>query len=339
MATMKAMQLSEAGGDFEYVEKDIPSPGEQEVLIKVQACGICHSDQFVKEGGYPGLEYPRVPGHEVVGIIQETGSNVSAQWEEGRRVGVGWHGGHCHQCEACRRGDFINCENARVTGINFDGGYAEYMVAPESALAAMPATLDSAEAAPLLCAGITTYNALRHSGAQPGDLVAIQGIGGLGHLAVQYASNFGFDTVAISRSPEKEKLAMELGAHHFIDADQEDPAEALQKMGGARLILATAPSSRAITSIINGLGTNGELRVVAATNDPIEVTPFQLIPGRKSLSGWPSGTAKDSEDTLNFSALTDIVPTIETFPLEEAGEAYDRMISNEARFRVVLTME
>lgn len=339
MATMKAMQLSEAGGDFEYVEKDIPSPGEHEVLIKVEACGICHSDQFVKEGGYPGLEYPRVPGHEVVGNIEEAGNGVSDHWKKGQRVGVGWHGGHCHQCEACRRGDFINCENAQVTGINFDGGYAEYMVAPESALAAMPKTLDSAEAAPLLCAGITTYNALRNSGAKPGDLVAIQGIGGLGHLAIQYASSFGFDTVAISRSPEKEKLARDLGAHHFIDADQEDPAEALQNMGGARLILATAPSSRAITSIINGLGTNGELRVVAATNDPIEVTPFQLIPGRKSLSGWPSGTAKDSEDTLNFSALTDIVPTIETYPLEKAAEAYDRMISNEARFRVVLTMD
>lgn len=331
------MQVLEPGSDFELVEKDIPTPSENEVLIKVQACGICHSDAFVKDGLMPGIEYPRVPGHEVIGTIEQQGDNVS-NWKKGQRVGVGWHGGHCYQCEACRNGDFINCENGQVTGIHFDGGYAEYLTAPESALADIPDSLDSAEAAPLLCAGITTFNALRNSNLEPGDIVAVQGIGGLGHLGVQYANKFGCKVVALSRGPEKKELALKLGAHKYIDTEATDPAEELQKLGGADVLLATAPNSKAISSVIDGLGRNGQLIVVAATNDPIEVSPFQLIMGRKSISGWPSGDAKDSEETLNFSALTDVTPEIETFPLEQANEAYARMINNEARFRVVLEM-
>ncbi|SMO65099.1 alcohol dehydrogenase [Fodinibius sediminis] len=335
MSTMKAMQITEAGGDFEAVEKDIPTPGSDEVLIRVQACGICHSDAFVKDGLMPGIEYPRTPGHEVIGIVEERGSDVS-QWKEGQRVGVGWHGGHCYTCESCRNGDFINCENAQVTGLHFDGGYAEYMTAPESALAAIPEALNSAEAAPLLCAGITTFNALRNSNLEPGDLVAVQGIGGLGHLGVQYAHKFGCKVAALSRGPAKKELARELGAHTYIDTEATDAAEELQKMGGAKVILATAPNSEAISSVVDGLGRNGQLMVVAATGDPIEVSPLQLIMGRKSVSGWPSGDARDSEDTLNFSALQDITPKVETYPLEQANEAYERMINNEARFRVVL---
>lgn len=332
---MKAMQVSEPGSDFQLIDKEVPTPTDNEVLIKVEACGICHSDAFVKDGTMPGIEYPRVPGHEVIGIVESVGKNVS-KWEEGQRVGVGWHGGHCFDCDSCRSGDFINCENAKITGISFDGGYAEYMSAPESAVASIPESLSSAEAAPLLCAGITTFNALRNSNLQPGDVVAVQGIGGLGHLAVQYAHHFGCETVALSRGTDKKELAEQLGADHFIDTEASNAAEELQKMGGARVILATAPSSKAITSVIDGLGVDGKLLVVAATADPIEVSPFQLIMGRKSISGWPSGTAKDSEDTLDFSALTDITPKIETYPLAKANEAYDRMINNEARFRVVL---
>ena len=337
MATMKAMQVPEAGSDFKLVEMDIPTPGPNDVLIKVQACGICHSDAFVKEGTMPGIEYPRVPGHEVIGTVEEAGEGVT-QWKKGQRVGVGWHGGHCHQCESCRKGDFINCENAKVTGISFDGGYAEYLAAPESALAAIPESLSSAEAAPLLCAGITTFNALRNADLEPGDLVAVQGIGGLGHLGVQYAHKFGCEVVALSRGTDKKQLAMGLGAKHYIDTEAKDAAEELQKLGGAKVILATAPNSEAITSVIDGLGTDGTLLVVAATADPIQVSPFQLIMGRKSILGWPSGTAKDSEDTLDFSALTNITPKIETYPLEKANEAYARMINNKARFRVVLEM-
>lgn len=335
MSTMKAMQVSEPGADFEAVEMDIPTLSADQVLIKVQACGICHSDAFVKEGMMPGIEYPRVPGHEVIGTIESVGSDVSG-WTEGQRVGVGWHGGHCHNCEACRKGDFINCKNAQVTGLSFDGGYAEYMTAPQNALAAVPESLSSTEAAPLLCAGITTFNALRNSNLEPGDLVAVQGIGGLGHLGVQYAHKFGCEVAALSRGTDKKELAKNLGADHFIDTENQDAVEELQKLGGAKVILATAPNSQAITSVIDGLDTDGTLMIVAATGDPVEVSPFQLIMGRKSIQGWPSGTAKDSEDTLNFSALTDVTPTIETFPLEKANEAYARMINNEARFRVVL---
>jgi len=335
---MKAMQISEPGADFELVEKEIPSPADDEVLIKVQACGICHSDAFVKDGLMPGIEYPRVPGHEVIGTIEECGNKVN-NWKEGQRVGVGWHGGHCYECEACRNGDFINCENAQVTGIHFNGGYAEYLTAPQSALADIPEELNSAEAAPLLCAGITTFNALRNSDLNPGDVVAVQGIGGLGHLGVQYANKFGCEVVALSRGPEKKELAEELGAHHYIDTKAQNAVEKLQEMGGADVILATAPSSEAITSVVDGLGRNGQLMIVGATADPVEVSPFQLIMGRKSVSGWPSGDAKDSEETLDFSALQDITPEIETYPLEKTNEAYDRMINNEARFRVVLKID
>ncbi|WP_081209927.1 alcohol dehydrogenase [Salegentibacter sediminis] len=332
---MKAAQVKEKGGDFVLLDIDKPSPKVDEVLIKVEACGICHSDAFVKDGIFPGIEYPRVPGHEVVGLVEQVGEKVK-NWKKGQRVGVGWHGGHCFECEPCRRGDFISCENAQISGISYDGGYAEYMCAPKEAIAAIPEELSSAEAAPLLCAGITVFNALRNSGIKPGELVAIQGIGGLGHLAVQYAAKMGMRTVAISSSNSKKELARELGAHHFINTDEMDAAEELQKLGGAKLILATAPYSKAITSVVGGLGTDGKLLMVAATGDPIEVSPMELLMGRKSVAGWPSGTAMDSEDTLNFSALTGTKPKIEEYPLDKVNEAYDRMINNKARFRVVL---
>ncbi|MDX1720098.1 MAG: alcohol dehydrogenase [Salegentibacter mishustinae] len=332
---MKAVQVKEKGGDFHVVEIEKPSPEENEVLIKVEACGICHSDAFVKDGAFPGIEYPRVPGHEVVGIVEEVGARVN-NWKKGQRVGVGWHGGHCFECEPCRRGDFISCENAKISGISYDGGYAEFMTAPQEAVASIPEDLSSAEAAPLLCAGITVFNALRNSGITAGDTVAVQGIGGLGHLAIQYAAKMGMRTVAISTSDSKKELAEELGAHHFINAKQKDAAKELQNMGGAKLILATAPNSEAITSVIGGLGIDGKLLMVAATGDPIEVSPMELLMGRKSVAGWPSGTAMDSEDTLKFSAMTGTKPKIEEFPLDKVGEAYDKMINNKARFRVVL---
>lgn len=335
---MKAVQVSQAGGDFEVVERDIPSPGAQEVLIKVEACGICHSDMFVKEGAFPGINYPRVPGHEVIGRIEQVGEGVN-HWKEGQRVGVGWHGGHCFECQPCRRGDFINCQNAKIAGISYDGGYAEYMVAPIEALALVPDELDSADAAPLLCAGITTFNSLRHSGAKAGDVVAIQGIGGLGHLAVQYAKAMGFKTVAISGSDSKKDLAKKLGADVYINAGSDDPAKKLQEMGGAKIILATAPSGEAITAVVGGLGVDGQLLIVAAPGENIEVSPLALIGGRKSVAGWPSGTAIDSEDTLNFSVLSGVEAMVETFPLEKAKEAYDKMMNNESRFRSVLVMK
>lgn len=335
MATMRAMQVSEAGRDFELVERDVPEPGPDQVRVKVEACGICHSDAMVKEGLWPDLALPRVPGHEVAGRIDAVGADVE-RFSVGDRVGVGWHGGHCFRCEACRRGDFISCEKGEVCGITYDGGYAEYLVAPFEALARLPGELADADAAPLLCAGITTYNALRNSGARPGDLVAVEGIGGLGHLGVQYAAKMGFRVAALSRGPDKEELARELGAHHYIDTKEENPAEALQALGGARVILETAPSADAATAAVDGLSADGELIVVGASFDPIRVTAMQLIMGRRSLSGWPSGVATDSEDTLNFSALTGVLPKVETFPLEKANEAYQRMITNEARFRVVL---
>jgi alcohol dehydrogenase/propanol-preferring alcohol dehydrogenase len=338
MSTMHAAHVPHAGGEFELTEQPIPSPDAHEVRLKVEACGICHSDAFVKEGTFPGIEYPRVPGHEVAGVVDAVGADVT-QWSEGDRVGVGWHGGHCFTCDACRDGDFVNCENGLVTGIHFDGGYAEYMTAPAEAVAKMPDDLEATEAAPLLCAGITTYNALRNQDLTPGDLVAVQGIGGLGHLGVQYAAQMGCEVAALSTSADKEALAHDLGAHHFIDASSDDAAEALQAHGGADLILATAPNSAAITDVVGGLGRDGSLVIVAATGEPVEVSPMALIMGRKSVSGWPSGDADDSEDTLDFSALTGVVPEIETYPLDEVEAAYDRMINNEARFRVVLTMD
>ena len=334
---MKVAQISKAGGEFEIVEREIPTAAAGHVLIKVQACGVCHSDVLTKEGLWPGIQYPRIPGHEVAGVIEELGDGVSG-WQKGQRVGIGWHGGHDGTCLQCRRGDFGNCQNMKISGISYDGGYQQYMVAPESALTAMPEGLSDVEAAPLLCAGITTYNALRHSGAVPGDLVAVLGVGGLGHLGIQFANKFGYKVVAIGRGSESAALAKKLGASVYIDNKEANPAEALQKLGGAKVILATAPSSKAMSEVINGLGPNGKLVVVGATFDPIEVTPIQLISGSKSIQGWASGTPTDAEDTLNFSVLTGVRPMIETYPLEKAGEAYARMMSGKAEFRVVLTM-
>ena len=334
---MKVAQISKPGGDFEIVERDIPEPDAGQVRIKVQACGVCHSDVLTKEGLWPGIQYPRIPGHEVVGIIDEVGSGVST-WKMGQRVGVGWHGGQDGTCRECRRGDFRNCRNLKISGISFDGGYQQYMVAPIEALAAVPEGLSDTEAAPLLCAGITTYNALRHSGALPGDLVAVQGVGGLGHLGIQFAQKFGYKVAAIGRGSENAPLAKKLGANVYIDSVASNAAEELQKMGGARAILATAPSSKAMSELIDGLGPNGMLMVIGAAFDPIEVTPVQLITGSRAIQGWSSGTAADSEDTLNFAELTGVRPMIETYPLERAGEAYARMMSGKAQFRVVLTM-
>lgn len=339
MSSMKAVQVSQAGGAFELVERPIPEPQENQVRIKVEACGVCHSDSIVKEGGgesYP-ITYPRIPGHEVVGVIDAVGKGVRP-WSVGQRVGVGWHGGHDFVCIPCRRGDFMNCQHAQITGISYDGGYAEYMVAPQEALALVPDQLNAAEAAPLLCAGITTFNALRHSVAKPGDLVAVQGLGGLGHLGVQFANRFGFRTVAVSRGKDKERLARELGADEYIDTEASDPAQELLRMGGARVVLTTAPSGKAIASIIGGVGVNGQLLVVAAPGDATDLYLASLISGTRSIQGWASGTAMDSEDTLNFSLLRHVLPLVETFPLERADEAYNRMMSNQVRFRAVLIL-
>ena len=334
---MKVAQVAKAGADFEIVEREIPQPGPGQVRIRVQACGVCHSDVLTKEGGWPGLVYPRVPGHEVAGVIDEAGSGVT-QWKKGQRVGVGWHGGQDGTCLACRRGDFANCANLKITGLSYDGGYQEYMIAPVEAVARMPESLDAAEAAPLLCAGITTFNALRHSGALPSDLVAVQGIGGLGHLGIQFAQKFGYQVAAIGRGPENAALAKKLGASVYIDSAGANAAAELQKLGGARVILATAPSSKAMSSLVDGLGMNGKMMVVGATRDPIEVTPVQLIFGMRSIQGWASGIPTDSEDTLRFAELTGVRPMIEKYPLAKAGEAYARMMSGKAEFRVVLTM-
>jgi D-arabinose 1-dehydrogenase-like Zn-dependent alcohol dehydrogenase len=337
VATMKVAQVPKPGAEFQIMERDISKPSPGQVRIKVQACGICHSDVLTKEGSWPGIQYPRVPGHEVAGIIDEVGAGIST-WKKGQRVGVGWHGGHDGTCPWCRRGDFRNCRNMQVPGISYDGGYEEYMVAPVEALVPMPATLSDTEAAPLLCAGITTYNALRHSGAVPGDLVAIQGIGGLGHLGIQFANKFGYKVAAIGRGPENAALAKKLGASTYIDSRAVNAAEALQKLGGAQVILATAPSSKAMSELFNGLGPNGKLLIIGIGFDPLEITPLQLINGSKNIQGWASGTPADEEDTLNFAELTGVRPMIEKYPLEKAGEAYERMMSGNAQFRVVLTM-
>ena len=334
---MKAVQVSKPGGNFEVVERPIPEPGREQVRIKVEACGICHSDALVKEGHWPGIQYPRVPGHEISGRIDAIGPDVTL-WKPGQRVGVGWHGGHCFECEPCRRGDFVLCKNEKITAIHFDGGYAEYMVVAAEAVAAMPDDLPVDEAAPLLCAGITVFNALRNSGARGGDLVAVQGIGGLGHLGIQYARQLGFRTVAIGRGADKQALAKKLGAHEYVDTNKGAPAEALQKFGGARVILATAPDSKSMSALVDGLGGNGTLMIVGAGFESLTVTPLQLIGGKKSIRGWASGTARDSEDTLQFSALSGVRPMIERYPLAKAAEAYEQMISGKARFRVVLTM-
>ncbi len=334
---MKAVQISKPGGNFEVVERPIPQPGRGQVRIKVEACGICHSDALVKEGLWPGIQYPRVPGHEIAGRIDAIGADVTL-WKPGQRVGVGWHGGHCFQCDPCRRGDFINCKFEKITAIHFDGGYAEYMVVPAEAVALMPGDLRADEAAPLLCAGITVFNALRNSGARAGDLVAVQGIGGLGHLGIQYARQMGFRTVAIGRGGDKQVLAKKLGAHEYIDTSTGDPSEALQKLGGAHVVLATAPDSKSMSALVNGLGPNGTLMVIGAGMESLNVTPLQLIGGSKSIRGWASGTARDSQDTLEFSVVSGVRPMIERYPLEKAAEAYQQMISGKARFRVVLTM-
>jgi D-arabinose 1-dehydrogenase-like Zn-dependent alcohol dehydrogenase len=334
---MKAAQISKAGGDFEIVDRPMPQPGVGQVRIKVEFCGVCHSDALVKEGHWPGMQYPRVPGHEIAGRIDAVGEHVT-NWKAGQRVGVGWHGGHCFVCDPCRRGDFINCKNEKITGVTIDGGYSEYMVIGAEAVASMPAELPADEAAPLLCAGITVFNAMRNSIARAGDLVAVQGIGGLGHLGIQYARQMGFRTVAIGRGSDKEVLARKLGAHEYISTDAGPAGEALQKLGGARVVVATAPSSKAMSDLVNGLAPNGQLLVVGADAVPLSVTPLQLITGRKGVQGWASGTAKDSEETLQFSALSGVRPMIEKFPLEKAGEAYQQMISGKARFRAVLAI-
>jgi len=333
---MKAALISKPGGDWELVEREIPEPGAGQVRVKVEACGICHSDVLVKEGLWPGLQYPRVPGHEVAGRIDAVGENVTA-WTSGQRVGVGWHGGHCFVCDLCRRGDFAMCVNRKVTGFDFDGGYAEFMIAPVTALAAIPDELPAEEAGPFMCAGVTVYNALRHSGARAGDVVAVHGIGGLGHLGVQYARQMGFKTVAINRGNDKESLALKLGAHHYIDSIATDVVAELQKLGGARVILATAPNGPAISALVDGLSPSGKLLVPAAPPEPLMINVLSLILGRRSVAGWYSGTARDSQDTLEFSALNDVHPMIEKYPIDRVAEAYEQMHSGKVRFRVVLT--
>lgn len=337
MATMRAMQVPEAGADFELVERPVPEPDKGQVRVRVEACGICHSDMFTKEGVFPGIEYPRVPGHEVAGTIEALGVDTG-NWRVGQRVGVGWHGWHCGECESCKRGDFVTCDNQRISGIAFDGGYADCMIAPVEALAAIPDDLSAVDAAPLLCAGVTTFNALRNSGAAPGDVVAVQGVGGLGHLAIQYAANMGFHTVALSRGPDKQGLAEELGADTYVDTRAENPVHALKALGGARVILATAPNAKLMTEVLGGLGVNGRLLVVGADAEPIEVSPQFLLMARRSIAGHPSGAPADSEDTMNFSALKAVHPRVEVYPLADAAAAYERMMANEARFRVVLSM-
>jgi D-arabinose 1-dehydrogenase-like Zn-dependent alcohol dehydrogenase len=335
MASMRAVQVSERGGDFELVERDVPEPSRGEVLVRVHACGVCHSDSMAKEGAYPGVSFPVVPGHEIAGEVSKLGEGVEG-WQVGDRVGVGWFGGNCGHCDPCRRGDLISCENLVIPGITFDGGYADYVVVKSSALASMPDGLSDEDAAPLLCAGITTYNALRNSAARAGDLVAILGVGGLGHLGVQFAAKLGFETVAIARGTEKEALARELGARHYIDSTASDPAAELTKLGGASVILATVTSAQAMSAVFGGLRPRGKLIIVGASMEPLEIPPVMLIGGSKSIVGHASGSSKDSEDTLAFSALSGVRPRIETMPLERASEAYEKMMAGDARFRMVL---
>jgi D-arabinose 1-dehydrogenase-like Zn-dependent alcohol dehydrogenase len=336
MTTTRVVQVDEAGGALQLTEREVPTPGRGEVLVRVEACGVCHSDSFTVEGGMPGIEYPRVPGHEIAGRIEAVGEDVHP-WQAGQRVGVGWFGGACGWCEPCRRGDLISCENGKVPGIAFDGGYADHVVVPQDALASIPDDLSAEDAAPLLCAGITTFNALRDSGARAGDLVAVLGIGGLGHLGVQFARRMGFETVAIARGTEKQAEAERLGAHHYIDSTSTDVAEALQALGGATTVLATVTAPDAMSAAVGGLRPRGRMVVVGASADPMQIPPFALIPGSTGVLGHASGTSQDSEDTLRFAALQDVRPVIETYPLEQAAEGYARMMSGDARFRVVLT--
>jgi D-arabinose 1-dehydrogenase-like Zn-dependent alcohol dehydrogenase len=336
MATMRVVHVTRPNGPLEMVERPMPEPGPGTVRIRVQACGICHSDSLTKEGTFPGIDFPRVPGHEVAGVIDAVGAGTSG-WQSGQRVGVGWNGGYCGRCAPCRRGDFFGCVTGQVTGITYDGGYAEYMIAPVSAVAAMPGELSPVEAAPLMCAGLTTFNSLRNSGARPGDVVAVLGLGGLGHLGVQYAARMGFHTVGIARGRDKEPLARELGAAVYIDSQAQDPAAELQKLGGASVILATATSGEAMSAVQGGLALNGTLLVVGAAPS-MTVSPLWLLSGRRSIKGWYSGMSIDTQDTLAFSARTGVRSMNETFPLERAAEAYERMMSGKARFRVVLTI-
>ncbi|MCA1683341.1 MAG: alcohol dehydrogenase [Actinobacteria bacterium] len=335
MATMRAMQVSGPGGDFELVEREVPAPGPGQAVVRVHACGVCHSDVFAKEGGYPGVSYPLVPGHEIAGAIEALGEGVHG-WEVGQPVGVGWFGGNCGYCEWCRRGSLIDCENTEIPGVTVDGGYADYVLVRASALAGMPEGISPAEAAPLLCAGITTFNALRRSNARGGDRVAVLGVGGLGHLGVQFARRLGFETVAIARGAEKESLARELGAHHYIDSTAGEPGRALADLGGADLILSTVTSSDAMAAVFSGLRPRGTLLVVGASMDPVGVPAAMLLGGNKSISGHASGTSQDSEDTLRFSMLSDVRPMFETMELERAEEAYAKMMRGDARFRMVL---
>jgi D-arabinose 1-dehydrogenase-like Zn-dependent alcohol dehydrogenase len=337
MAKMRAVQVSRPGGPLELVERDLPEPGRGEVRVRIQACGVCHSDSLTVEGQWPGLVFPRIPGHEVAGVIEALGPDV-IPWRVGQRVGVGWFGGHCGHCEPCRRGWMIDCVNLRVPGISYDGGYAEAMVAPAHALAAIPDELNDADAAPLLCAGVTTFNAIRRSGALPGDVVAILGIGGLGHLGVQYANKLGYRTVAIARGADKADIARQLGAHDFIDSATQDVAAALKALGGARAVLATITSAKAMAPVIDGLAAHGRLIVIGVDVEPIPVTPVQLIMGSHSVVGHAAGTSIDSQDTMAFSALSGVRPMIETMPLAQAADAYARMMRGDARFRMVLTM-
>lgn len=336
MPKMRVAQVSKPKGPFELVEREIPKPTPGTVRIKVQACGICHSDVFVKDGLFPNIQYPRVPGHEVAGVIDAVGDGVT-NWSVGQRVGMGWFGGNCNECEACRRGEFILCKKAKTPGVTFDGGYAEYMIAPKEGLALIPDELSAVDAAPLLCAGITTFNALRNSSARPGDLVAVLGIGGLGHLAVQYCAKMGFNTVAIARGKDKAALAKKLGAKHYIDSQSSDVAKELQKLGGAKVVLSTVTNNDAINATVGGLGNDGELIVLGVPLEPIQANALYLISGNRSVKGWASGTSIDSQDTMKFSVLTDVRPMNQTFPLEKVEEAYQLMLSGKARFRVVLT--
>jgi D-arabinose 1-dehydrogenase-like Zn-dependent alcohol dehydrogenase len=337
MAKMKAVVVPKPGANFDVVERDVPDPGPRQVRIRVRACGVCHSDVVTKDGLLPGITYPRVPGHEVSGVIDEVGAGVEG-WKKGQRVGVGWHGGQDGTCLPCRRGDFPNCVNAKVCGVSYDGGYQEFMVAPVEALARAPESLSDVEVAPLMCAGITTFNALRHGGAMPSDLVAIQGIGGLGHLGIQFAKKFGYRVAAIGRGSGNAALAKKLGADVYVDSSETDAAAELLKLGGASVILATAPSGKSIAGLVGGLGPNGTLVVVGVPPDPIEVPPNPLIFGRHRIQGWTAGLPTDSEDTLRFAELTGVRSMNETYPFAKAPEAYARMMSGKAEFRVVLTM-
>ena len=336
--TGRAMQVPAAGGAFQLIQKQFPDPGPGYVRIRVEACGVCHSDSLTKEGHWPGIQFPRVPGHEIAGVLDATGPDVPV-FKVGQRVGLGWHGGHCNYCNPCRRGDFMLCENQPISGINYDGGYADYVIAPANAIALIPDDLKDADAAPLLCAGVTTFNALRNSGARAGDTVVILGIGGLGHLGIQYAAKSGYRTVAVARGADKGPLATQLGAHIYIDSTTQDPAKELQKLGGAQIILSTVTSAKALEWVLDGLAPSGKFILVGAPDGPVVLNPFPMLLGRRTVAGWPSGTGMDSEDTLNFSALTGVKPMIETYPLEKAEDAYARMMGGKARFRVVITTD